>query len=92
MRGRPVKYIRKLKAGRIFLRSRPWATIHIPGLGKVGRTGKPISIYEGRFRVTLRKEGSNLPTPGSRQSLWVSILPGKTSKPKRIIFPILDDE
>ncbi|TNE44799.1 MAG: serine/threonine protein kinase [Deltaproteobacteria bacterium] len=92
VQGRPTQYIRKLRAGKLFVRSRPWATVHIPGLGKVGRTDRPINVYEGRFQVTLRKQGSNLPTPGNRQSLWVSILPGKTSKTKRIIFPILDDE
>ncbi len=92
VQGRPTRYIRKLRAGKLLVRSRPWATVHIPGLGKIGRTDRPINVYEGRFRVTLRKQGSNLPTPGNRQSLWVSILPGKTSKTKRIIFPILDDE
>lgn len=85
-------YRRKLQAGTLILKSKPWATIHIQGLGNIGKTGQPVSVYEGRFRATLYKQGSNLPTPGNRQTLWLTILPGRENKPDLVVFPVLDDD
>lgn len=90
--GQSTVYRRKLQAGTLLLKSKPWATIHIQGLGKVGKTGEPISIYEGRFRATLYKQGSNLPNPGNRQTLWLTILPSRENKPDLVVFPVLDDD
>jgi hypothetical protein len=90
--GQQVSYNRILRSGEVIMTSNPWSDIYIPQFGKVGKTGDKLTMYEGRYEVQLYKQGSPLPTPGFRQTIWITVRPGRLTRPNPVSFPILDDE
>lgn len=90
--GQTTTYTKTLQTGTLRLTSKPWASIAAKGLGIIGKTGTSISLYQGRYRLTLYKKGSQIPGPGMRKHATVTIRPGSTTTPATIQFPVLDDE
>ncbi len=80
--GKTTRYSRLLGKGALFVVSYPWAKVCLPDFDFhcIGSSQQMLSLYEGKYRVVLLKEGN----PEYRRDLTVHIRPQQTSRPKVI--------
>lgn len=75
--GRTLSFRRRFRLGRLFILSFPWANVWLPPFGKIGQSQGMIQLPEGRYRLTLHKQGN----PKKHKTLSVEIRPGKLTRP-----------
>ncbi|MCB9643587.1 MAG: hypothetical protein H6728_10995 [Myxococcales bacterium] len=81
-----------LRPGILHVHTRPWSMVYSKRFGKLGRSGGPIQVYEGTYRLLLYKRGTLIPGPGMQLQHRVTIRPGKTTRTPVLEFPAQDDE
>jgi len=89
--GQMAKYNYKFPIGTLMVRSSPWASIHMKGYGRIGKTNKPLRMAAGSYRIVLYKKGNVLPGPGQK-IMNVQVYGSRTTSPKKIDFPDFEED
>jgi hypothetical protein len=73
---------RTFQKGTLFVRSKPWSSIHLEPFGEIGKTQSFLELPEGEYTLTLHKEGQSQ----HRKRLRVRILPKQLTRPLVIFW------
>ncbi len=87
-----AEYTKTLRPGTLYVHSRPWSMVYSKSYGKLGRSGGPITLYEGTYDLLLYKRGSLIPGPGMQLQQRVTIRPSQTTRTPALEFPAQDDD